>query len=107
MFAQILDRDLGPLASEQHRHGTPYPGVRAGNQRDLSLKLARAAIVGGIEHRLRLNLGLAPGLLLVLPGQWWRRVETRAGLDSRMRLLGRMRCVCARDLALYFSLQRN
>jgi hypothetical protein len=43
----------------------------------------------------------------VLPGQWWRRVETRAGLDGRMRLLGRMRCVCARDLALYFSLQRN
>ena len=81
VFAQVDDRDIRPLAGEQHRHRAPDARVAAGDERHLALELGRADIVRCQVGGTRLEVGLAPRLLLVLFGQRWRGVRSGAGLD--------------------------
>ena len=54
----VDDRDVGPLAREQHRNRSADPGIAAGDERDLSCEPARAAIFGREKLRARLHLWL-------------------------------------------------
>jgi hypothetical protein len=75
VLAQVDDRDICPLPGKQHRHRAPDARVATGDQRHLSLELARAAIVLRLIHGTRLEFGLAAGLLLMLLGQGWRGIR--------------------------------
>nr|WP_276602852.1 hypothetical protein [Nannocystis pusilla] len=58
VLAQIDDGDVGALAGEQHGGGAADAAVAPGDERDPTLELAAAAVLGPLELRTRGHLRL-------------------------------------------------
>ena len=70
VLIKVGNSDVGSFARKQNGDRAPDPGVSAGDQRHLSLKLLRAEIERRVIHGRRFKLRFRPGLWLVL---FWKR----------------------------------
>ena len=88
LFRQIVDRDVGAFAREQHGDRAADAGIAAGDQRDLVLELARGLVRVRLVARTRIEPGLEARRLLVLLRKRRLRLLVRKRLFARFRIHG-------------------
>lgn len=81
LLGEVHDRDVGAFAREQDGDGAADAGIPAGDQRDVVLQLAGAAVVRRRELRPRLHRVLAARWCEPLRGE--RRFGSFAGHAQR------------------------
>ncbi len=62
VLVQIDDGHVGPFAGKEDSHGAADAAIAAGDEGDLVLQLAAAAVLRGLILRLRRHLRFAAGL---------------------------------------------
>ena len=104
VLIKVGNSDVGSFARKQNGDRAPDPGVSAGDQRHLSLKLLRTEIERRVIHGRRFKLRFRPGLWLVL---FWKRrfrVTPGSGLHGAVRFLLAFFVVGCRDFGLNVTL---
>ena len=66
LFGEVVDRDRGAFAREQHGDGPADAGVATRDQGDFAVELARGLVRVGLVPRLRRELGFEPRRVLML-----------------------------------------